>query len=214
MVWSVRLCFYAAQKNMTRLLRAALEELRNDLTSGMSWQEALDELLVDAAISGQAGTTKLLIEYGANVNQVRPDDEQLTLLHQVVINQEAETAYLLLRAGANVDAYDKAGLTQIIYAMRSQDLATCRVLKHFGGMATLEWGLTAQILANNLGIGIEEAMAFLEGENLYMDVKLTGEPSDDDTEEEAEEGKEDGEEDEAQDEEEAEGKDEGQREEK
>jgi ankyrin repeat protein len=191
MVWSVRLCFYAAQKNMTRLLKAALEELRNDPTCGMSWQEALDELLVDAAISGQAGTTKLLINYGANVNQVRPGDEDLTLLHQVVINQEAESAYQLLRAGAKVNAYDKAGRTPLMYGLRSQDLATCRVLKHFGGMATLDWGSTAQILANNLGIGIEEAMAFLEGENLHMDVKLIGEPSDDDTEDEGQDDVED-----------------------
>jgi ankyrin repeat protein len=214
MVWPVRLCFYAAQKNMTRLLRAALEELRNDPTCGMSWQEALDELLVDAAISGQTGTTKLLIYYGANVNQVRPDDEQLTLLHQVVINREAETAYLLLQVGAKVNAYDKEGVTPLMYAMRSQSLATCRVLKHFGGVVTLDRGSSARILANNLGISIEVAMEFLQEENLHMDVKLTGEPSDDDTEEEAEDGERDGEEDVEESEGENKGGGEGRREEK
>ncbi|KAK0747313.1 hypothetical protein B0T21DRAFT_279239 [Apiosordaria backusii] len=184
MVWSVKLCFYAAQKNMARLLKGALENFRNDPVSGMSWQEALDQLLVDAAISGHAGTTKLLVDYGANVNQVLPVDRQATLLHQAVVQTDAEIVYLLLRAGAEVNAYDKAGRTPLTDALQCKNLATCRVLKHFGGEITLERDSMARILANNLGMNMERAMTLLQERNLHMNVKLGGEPSDDDTEDE------------------------------
>ena len=62
----------------------------------------------------------------------------MTLLHQVVANRDAEMVYILLRAGAEVNAYDKAGETPFTYSLQCEDLRTCRVLKHFGGMLTLE----------------------------------------------------------------------------
>ncbi|KLU90411.1 TKL protein kinase [Magnaporthiopsis poae ATCC 64411] len=117
-VWSVGLCFYAARKNMARLLKGALENLRNDAASGISWQDALDRLLVDAALGGHAGTNKLLVDYGANVNQVLPVNRQATLLHQAVIEADAEIVYLLLRAGAAVNAFDMAGRTPLMNGTR------------------------------------------------------------------------------------------------
>ena len=194
MVWSLKLCLYAAQNNMNRLLKVALEDLRNDPESDMPWQDALDLLLADAALRSQAGSTRLLVEYGANVNQVLRGDEKMTLLHQVVANRDAEMAYLLLRAGAEVNVYDKAGKTPLSYGLQCQDLPTWRVLKHFDGTITLERDSMAQILAKNMGGGIERAMAFLQDRNVHMIATLAGELSDDDTayESDAAEGKEEG----------------------
>lgn len=184
LVWSFKLCFYAAQKNMPRLLKEALKNLQDDPVSGISWQKALDQLLVDAAISGQAGTTKLLVDYGANVNQVLPGDGQATLLHQVVVQADAELVYLLLLAGAKVNEYDKAGKTPLTDALSCNDLATCRVLKHFGGETTLDRDSMARCLADVSGMDIEAAMSILLKQNLHFNIKLGGEPSDDDTEDE------------------------------
>lgn len=181
MVWSVKLCFYAAQKNMARLLKGSLENLRDDVMSSMSRQEVLDRLLVDAALSGHAGTTKALVDHGANVNQVLPVDRQPTLLHQAVVQADAKMVYLL-RAGAEVNAYDKKGRTPLTYALQWKDLATCRVLKHFGGETTLERNSMARILANIVGTDIGHATSLVQEQNLHWDVKLGGEPSDDDTE--------------------------------
>ncbi|KAM0429269.1 hypothetical protein ACHAPT_006483 [Fusarium lateritium] len=182
MAWSVKLCFYAAQNNLSRLLKTALEDLRNDPGSGMPWQDALDLLLADAALGSQAGSTRLLVECGANVNQVLSGDKKMSLLHQVVANGDAEMAYLLLRAGAEVNAYDEAGKTPLTYGLQCQDLPTCRVLKHFGGKMTLERDSMARILTRNIGLDIAHAMAFLRDQNIHMVAKLEGDPSDDDTE--------------------------------
>lgn len=185
MAWSVKLCFYAAQNNMSRLLKEALEDLRNDPASNMPWQDALDKLLADAALTSQAGSAKLLVDYGANVNQVLSGDEQMTLLHQVVANRDAEMAYLLLQAGAEVNAYDKAGVTPLTYGLRCGDLPTCRVLKHMNGAITLDRDSVARILAKSMGGDIEHMMAFLQDRNLHMNANFGGEPSDDDTADES-----------------------------
>jgi ankyrin repeat protein len=194
MVWSVKLCHYAVQNDMSRLLRGALENLRNDPASETPWQDAINLLLIEAALRGHTGSTKILIDYGADVNQVLRGDEQMTLLHQVVANRDDKMVYQLLRAGAKVNAYDKAGQTPLTYGWQCQDLRTCRVLKHFGGALTLDRESMARILAKSVSGDIEGSMAFLRDQNLHFNAKLAGEPSDDDTAGESEANEEDGEE--------------------
>jgi ankyrin repeat protein len=179
MVWSVKLCLYAAQNSMVRLLKVALEDLRNSPEPDRPWQVALDLFLRDAALLGQPGSAKLLIEYGANVNQVLPESEAMTILHQVVAQKDAEMVYLLLRAGANVDAYDDVGRTPLSYALQSKDWRTCRVLKHFNGTLTLERSSMAQILVRRMGISTEVAMAMLQDNNIHMVPSIGEECSDD-----------------------------------
>ncbi|KAF5699327.1 serine threonine kinase [Fusarium mundagurra] len=181
MVWSDKLCLYAAQKNMSRLLIAGLEDLRNNPVVGIPWQDALDRFLLNAVLLSQARTTKLLVEYGANVNQVLPGDEKATLLHQVVMRKDAEMAYLLLRAGAEVNAYDKAGKTPLSYGLACKDWPTYRVLKHFGGTFTMSRDSMARSLVKNLGVDMEHAMDLLQDRNIHMVVTLAGEISDDGT---------------------------------
>ncbi|KAL8371964.1 hypothetical protein RB595_001667 [Gaeumannomyces hyphopodioides] len=182
MVWSVKLCSYAAQENMVRLLKVALENLRNDAASGMSWQEALDQVLVRAVLNGRAGTTKLLVDHGANVNQLLSVDGQATLLHQAVVRAGAEVVYLLLRAGAEVNANGNVGITPLAVALQVGNLATCRVLKHFGGEVALERGFMLQILRDSGMMDMVGAMTFPPECNPPAIAVLERERSDDDTE--------------------------------
>ncbi|UPK92023.1 hypothetical protein LCI18_002958 [Fusarium solani-melongenae] len=148
MVWSFELCYYAVWRDMSRLLKAALQDLRNDPESSIPWQDALDRLLSFAALRSRADSAKLLLDYSANVNKVVCIHENLTLLHRVVANGDAEMAYLLLQAGAEVNAVDKTGETPLTYGLMCQDLPTCQVLCHFGGITTLDESCIARLAAN------------------------------------------------------------------
>ena len=99
---------------------------------------------------------------------------EMTFLYQVVVNRDAEMSYLLLRAGAEVNAYDKAGKTPLTYGLQCQDLPACRVLKHFNGMITLERYSMARNLAKNTGVDIERAMSVLQDRNIHIVSKLGG----------------------------------------
>lgn len=185
-VWSVELCFYAAKRNMTRLLKGALENLRTDAASGMSRQKVLNTALVLAVHNGRAGTTKLLVDHGADVEQWNPVDRQESLLHRAAERANAEIVYLLLRAGAEVNAYDKVGKTPLTYALqggRKERHTTCRVLKHFGGKLIVDMDSMVQFLENS-GIIDKGAMESSQGsrEIMALELKLAGERSDDDTE--------------------------------
>ncbi|KAL8399971.1 hypothetical protein RB594_000394 [Gaeumannomyces avenae] len=186
--WSFVLCFYAVRENMTRLLKGALENLQNDASSGMSWQKALDALLAYAVYMGHAAATKLLVDHGANANKWVPLDGQETLLHLAVEKADAEVVYLLLRAGAEVNVYDTAGRTPLADALQRKNLATCRVLRHFGGKVTPERESMARVLANSGTMDMEGALAFLQERNPHLvvapEVAVEGERSDDDTEDE------------------------------
>ncbi|KAL8366636.1 hypothetical protein RB595_010478 [Gaeumannomyces hyphopodioides] len=184
-VWSVELCLYAAHKNMNRLLKAALDNLRNGTESGVSWQEALVPPLVSAVHSGQAGTTKLLLDHGASAS--RCGDEG-TLLHLAVEKGDAEIVYLLLQAGAEVNVYDRAGRTPLADALQRKDLATYRVLKHFGGNLTPDRESMVRALVNSGMMDMEGALRYLQKRNPHLivvpEVTVEGERSDDDTEDE------------------------------
>src|SRR5215472_3253485 len=70
--------------------------------------------LIDAVKAGNAPMVRTLLKRRPDVNSPEPDG--MTALHWAVRNNDVETAQLLIRAGANVKAANRYGVTPIAIA--------------------------------------------------------------------------------------------------
>ena len=83
---------------------------------GGSRQEPLHpEPLHDAAIRGDAGAVKALVNAGVDINK-RDEDEEATALHVATFFLRTAVVKALLTAGADVNAKDRGGSTALDYA--------------------------------------------------------------------------------------------------
>jgi len=73
--------------------------------------------LVEAVKQGNVTAVKALIAQRSDVNAAEPDG--MTALHWAVRRNELETVQLLVRAGANVKAVSRYGITPLALAPRT-----------------------------------------------------------------------------------------------
>ena len=74
--------------------------------------------VADAAMRGDAAAVASLIKDGADVNQAQGDG--MTALHWIALNGDADTAALLLTAGANVEPHTRLGGYTPLHLARSR----------------------------------------------------------------------------------------------
>lgn len=162
----------AAENGMIRLLAETMRRLKREDVLGI-YPALLDALLVVAADQGQVGTTRLLLSLGAEANQRVQGG--LSLLHLAAWRGKAEIVYVLVKTGgADINVENESGETPGCFAYKSQNLATLRVVKSFGGVFTLPRERLAVILEQS-GLDLDELPP---GFNLHFNVSVAGEPSD------------------------------------
>ncbi|RYP28167.1 hypothetical protein DL767_007315 [Monosporascus sp. MG133] len=181
----------AAEDGMTRLLAVALRKVKEEMDMhnhpDVDYSLLLNNLLWVAAPRGHVSATRLLLGFGADVEQRSIKD--LPLLHLVAWLGKAEMVYVLVKnGGADVNAEDAEGETLGSYSVNSKDLATIRMVKSLGGRHALPRERMTEIMRNS---GIDPYM-LPPGFNPRFTVRFTGEPSDEelsDNESEDEESK-------------------------
>jgi len=89
--------------------------------------------LIDAVKSGDRTIVRTLLNR-ASVMAAEPDG--MTALHWAVRGGDAETARILIRAGANVNAANRYGITPLSLAAANGDAATARTLLDAGAKAS------------------------------------------------------------------------------
>jgi ankyrin repeat protein len=91
--------------------------------------------LSKAAYFGYVGTAKLLIDSGAEVNELH---SQLgtTALHIAMSQGYVDVATELLYAGADVDALNTSGLPALALAVQANNTELCKLLLEFGASAS------------------------------------------------------------------------------
>lgn len=87
--------------------------------------------LIEAAIARQVGIASALIERGVDVN--KPDVTGRTALHWAVDNDDVEFTKGLLVAGANPNAYTRAGLSVLVYPVLRGQHEIKHLLYQYGG---------------------------------------------------------------------------------
>jgi ankyrin repeat protein len=93
--------------------------------------------LVSAAMSGQAGTVKILIEAGANVNVATSDVDgafiNMTPLMWAANRGYLKVAELLLKAGADLDLVNGDNTSALMYVVENPnyDLEMFKLLMHY-----------------------------------------------------------------------------------
>lgn len=87
---------------------------------------------------GDHNTVKDLIAAGANVNEVLPGQERITLLMHAMDRRSyaADKIRALIAAGAKLEARDASGKTPLMYAAIADDSQAARVLLHSGADLT------------------------------------------------------------------------------
>ena len=78
--------------------------------------------LADAAQAGDKATVQKLIQSKADVNAAQIDGA--TALHWAVYREDAELVDLLVRAGANVKAANRVGITPLAMAPSASNVAS------------------------------------------------------------------------------------------
>ncbi|KAM0489969.1 hypothetical protein ACHAP8_012032 [Fusarium lateritium] len=169
-----RLSLLAAQDGMTHLLAVVLRTVKNEMNNtsrgDFDYSLLLTHLLWLSAPEGHVSTTRLLLNLGADANY--RSKKGLSLLHMVSWLGKAEMVYVLVKNGsADVNAQDHEGQSVTWYSVKSQDLATIRMVKALGGRFTLPRASLERIL------GSRHLPTDLNPQFL---VRFTGEPSDDD----------------------------------
>jgi ankyrin repeat protein len=103
-----------------------------------------------AAFFGRAGTARLLIERGADVEAVSRNRMTVRPLHSAVPGQDQRTVEVLLDAGADPNAPSHAGFTPLLDAAQNGDGDIVELLLRRGADATasLDNGRTAVDLAS------------------------------------------------------------------
>ncbi|KAF9767615.1 hypothetical protein IL306_015197 [Fusarium sp. DS 682] len=160
----------AAQDGMTRLLAEVLRIVSKEMDASahkhVDYPLLLTNLLWVAAPRGHIGATRLLLNLGADIKQ--RSAKGLSLLHVVSWLGKAEMVYVLVKnGGADIDAEDAEGLTVGSYSVKSNDLATIRMVKSLGGYFTVPRAR------------MERIMGFPMDFNPRFIAKFEGEPSDD-----------------------------------
>jgi uncharacterized protein len=83
------------------------------LTLVLSAAPIVDSSLADAVMNGNRGAVKTLLNQKVDVNAAQGDGS--TALHWAVMNDDLETAQLLIKAGASVDAKSRMGAITALY---------------------------------------------------------------------------------------------------
>src|SRR5580765_2091137 len=86
--------------------------------------------LADAAKTSNKAAIRALIEKHADVNA--PQIDGTTALHWAVYQDDVETAALLIRAGANVKAANRYGITPLTLACTNGNAALVKLLLKAG----------------------------------------------------------------------------------
>ena len=107
-------------------------ELRN-----MSWIDDCNKsrALWRAAGQGDIAVSTYLIEAGADLEWLQPNQQQQTPLHMAVLRGQCGTAELLLKRGANVKAKHEALWTPLHVAAHKGDEDICVLLIKHGAAA-------------------------------------------------------------------------------
>ncbi|CEI67966.1 hypothetical protein FVEN_g7761 [Fusarium venenatum] len=169
-----RLSLLAAQDGMTHLLDVVLRTVKNEMKiashGDFDYSFLLTHLLWLSAPEGHVSTSRLLLKLGADANY--RSKKGMSLLQMVSWLGKAEMVYVLVKNGsADVNAQDHEGQSVTWYSVKSQDLATIRMVKALGGRFTIPRASLERIL------GSRNLPADLNPQFL---VRFTGEPSDDD----------------------------------
>ena len=108
--------------------------------------------IADAAMQGNRGALRTLIQQHANVNL--PQIDGTTALHWAVQADDLETADLLIRAGANVSAANRDGATPMLLAAINGNAAMIEKLIKAGAdpnAALTKFGDTALMMTARTG---------------------------------------------------------------
>ncbi|GAB1315471.1 hypothetical protein MFIFM68171_05681 [Madurella fahalii] len=162
--------FAAAHDGLTRLLAVALRLVRNEMEASaykdVDYPLLLTNLLWLVARRGHIGATRLLLKLGADIEQ--RSAKGLSLVHVVSWLGNAEMLYVLVKNGrADIEAEDAEGETAGSYSVKSNNLATIRMVKSLGGCFTVSRA------------GSERIFGFPINFNPRFIVRFKGEPSDD-----------------------------------
>jgi ankyrin repeat protein len=108
--------------------------------------------IIHAAQEGNTLIVETLLEYGANVNAIDPQNRKTSLLYALE-NERTDTALLLLKYRADPDVRGPGGLTPLMLAARNGDEELVRILLESGAdiEAQADNGSTAFIFAANAG---------------------------------------------------------------
>ena len=108
-------------------MRRVLAAVSCALALGTIWVSATESTVADAAMRGDRVAVRALLKQGADVNA--PQGDGMTALHWAARQGDAETAKMLIHAGANVRATTRlGGYTPILLASQTGDAATIDAL--------------------------------------------------------------------------------------
>lgn len=137
--------------------------------------ESLDDIdeygftpLIEAAITRQPEIAEQLIARGVSVN--KPDVTGRTALHWAVDNQDLVLSRLLLKSGANPNAYTGSGLSVLVYPVLRGDNKLKQLLYQFG--AKLEFALDfidGKLLGHRFELRGDVDIVNAEGEFIELD---------------------------------------------
>ena len=88
--------------------------------------------LLDAVLSDDTESVRLLIGRGADVNAAKDEEHDITALMYAVESGGIEIVRLLLKAGAAVNAWDWMGRTAFMYAVDASRADVVELLKMYG----------------------------------------------------------------------------------
>ena len=115
---------------------------------GAIWVSASESTVADAAMRGDKTALRALLKQGADVNA--PQGDGMTALHWAARQGDAETATMLIHAGANIRATTRlGGYTPLLLASQAGDAATVDTLLAAGAdpKSATGAGATALMLA-------------------------------------------------------------------
>ncbi len=137
--------------------------------------ESLDDIdeygftpLIESAITQQANIAEMLIERGVNVN--KPDVTGRTALHWTVDNGDLDFSRLLLKHGADPNAYTRSGLSVLVYPVLRAQSALKHLLYQYG--AKLDFALDfiyAKLLGHRFELQGDVDIVTAKGEFIELD---------------------------------------------
>ena len=121
--------------------------------------------LADAAEKHDLSAVRTMLGSPTGVNVPQPDGT--TALHWAVYHDDADTAVMLLKAGANVNAVNRYGVSPLLQACENGDAGMVKLLLDAGAdvNATLKGGETTLMLASRSGDAEAVTMLLTRGVN-------------------------------------------------